>query len=684
MKNRQKKFGLRMAVLALCLLVVSSVLSSCGYFTENFLAGYEGYYDNGNDDYEPDYFLDNDETTRRQPTVITGTSPRDTQKSPETTRAPETTRKPETTRAPETTRKPETTRAPETTEPDNIPDEFQNHVFLEMKDSGRCDELVGTVIVTVILVDDSEAKWSSSDKNTLSSSLEDQAKVLESSAAKYGKKLDISFSYISVSYSAKIMSGDDPESWQNPIAVSAGFSSLNKMQTELDNSNGADANPVAFALNKGGRAYASWATSTSRTERMTIFSSDPTSFSHELCHLFGAQDYYYPAEVDEAAEKHIPDSIMNSGDAIDAFTAFCIGWDDEIDKNAYDFLSATAHLTKEYLDAENDKQQTTGYVTNFYLANYKGTFSGYLDRGVPNGQGTMKYDDGGSYAGGFLNGTYHGSGTRKWANGDKYEGDWVNGQRHGKGTYTWPTGEKYEGDWVNSERTGQGTYIGTDGYKYTGAWVENKCHGYGKAYYTDGSVYEGYFVNGDRHGKGTYTWSTGDKYEGDWVNGDRTGQGTYTGIDGYKYIGAWKNSSCNGYGKAYYSSGAVYEGNFVSGKRDGNGTMYYTDGAVYTGSWKDGSYHGKGKITWSDGSYYEGDFVGGSRHGQGTYSYTSGSIYTGAWENGSRTGYGKMDWSDGSSYEGYWQNNKRHGYGTYVNKYGTVFQGDWINDVFQS
>ncbi len=589
-----------MAVLALCLLVFSSALSSCGYFTEQFLSGLE--YDGG---YDPDDYL-YDESGTDRPDDTTGKYTLTTDiPSAQTTKAPSTTKAPETAAIPETTRAPETT-VPETT--DNIPDEFQNHVFLNMKDSGRCPELVGDVLVTVILVTDSESSWNIDDTTALKKSLYEQELMLEKEAAKYGKKLDITFSYIKASYSGKINSGDEPEPWQEAVCINAGFSGLNKAQTELDNSNDADSNPVAFLLNKAGRAYANWSTSTNHTERMTVFSSDLTSFSHEICHLYGAQDYYYPAEVKENAEKLIPESIMNSGEQIDSFTAFCIGWDDEIDKNAYDFLAATAHITEEYLDAENEKQQTTGNVTNFKLS--YGTYTGYLDRGVPNGQGSIQYDNGNSYEGGFLNGLQHGRGVFCWADGSVYDGDWVSGDKTGKGTMTWTDGAAYTGDWVNNERTGKGILIWASGDKY-----------------------EGNFVNGTRTGKGKYTWTNGTVYEGDFVENSREGQGTYITSEGYIYTGAWKNNNYNGYGKATYTDGSTYEGYFADGNRQGQGTYIYAAGHKYVGTWENGNRTGYGTMTWSDGSSYDGYWQNNKRHGQGKYINQYGTVFEGQWYN---------------------------------------------------
>lgn len=633
-----------MAVLALCLLVFASTLSSCGYFTDRFLEEY-GYFD----DYGNADVLENDETTRRQPTVITQNWPQYTEKTPSTTRAPETTRTPSTTRKPETT-------VPETT--DNIPDEFQNHVYLENVNNGRCKTLVGHVNVTVLIASDSETSWDSATRSALISSLEEQEKRLEKDAAGYGKKLDVTFSFIDVKIDGKTEITTF-NLWEDDVIKAAGFTSKKDAQKELDNQNGADSNPIVIALNRAGRAYARQQTTDKNTEMLVIFSSDTTAFRHELYHLYGAEDFYYPKEVKELAENKLPESIMNSGEVTDALTAFIIGWDDIIDENAYEFLSGTSHLTAAYLKEENAKEMFTGLVTDHQLS--YGIYTGYLEHGTPTGYGKIIYTEGGSYEGYFLGGSYHGEGTRIWASGDKYSGSFNMGKMHGKGTYTWNNGDKYSGDWLDGSRTGHGTY----------------------------------------------TWPNGTAFEGEWLNGSRNGQGTYTTLDGYKYVGAWKNDKYEGYGEVKYSNGASYkgywrEGNyhgqgtlvyangskyvgaFVDNKCEGQGTYTTTGGFTYTGAWKNDKYEGYGKSTWADGSTYEGYFKDGSRHGQGTYTYAAGHVYVGAWEGGERSGYGEMSWNDGSSYVGYWHNSKRHGQGKYINKNGTVFEGQWYNDQFQS
>lgn len=630
-----------MAALMLCLVTVALSLSSCGFFVETFLSEYTAVRTQERDDDE--------ETKKRDP----ATEALDIETDPPyLTEAPETT-----VRAPETTVYIETvpvTTVPETT--DNIPDEFESHVYLTNVNNGRCKTLVGHVNVTVLITSDSETNWDSATRSALISSLEEQEKRLEKDAAGYGKELDVTFSFVDVKIEGKTAITTF-NLWEDDVIKAAGFTSKDNAQKELDDQNDADSNPIVIALNRAGRAYARQQTSDRRTEMLVLYSSDTTAFRHELYHLYGAEDFYYPKEVKELAESKLPESIMNSGEATDALTAFIIGWDDEIDQNAYEFLSGTSHLTAEYLKEENSKEMFTGLVTDHQLS--YGVYSGYLEHGTPSGYGKLIYTEGGSYEGYFVNGSFHGEGTRVWKEGDTYSGSFDMGNMHGKGTYTWPSGDKYSGDWVNNKRTGYGTYT----------WAS-------------GAVYNGYFVEGARTGNGTMTWPDGTKYVGGFLNNEFDGQGTYTDKGGFKYEGAFKSGKYNGYAKVHYSNGAVYEGNFVNGYREGQGKMVYSGGATYQGSWKADLWNGKGRYTYANGAYYDGDFKDHKFHGQGTYETGSGYKYVGAWENDVRTGYGKAYWGNGASYEGYWLNNKFHGYGKYVNQYGQVIEGPWENDVF--
>ena len=606
--NNGKNFALRITALMLCLFTISAGLSSCGYFSEAYLASVT-------------------ERPAKTQEKIEITYPEKTESEPGTAYVPQTVATSEATAAPETTRAPETT--------DNIPDDVQNNVYLSMINKGRCESLVGKVTVTVITVSDEVSTWTDSALSELSASLSAQEKEIENLAASYGKSLELTFSYLGAKITGDAAKGDYATEWIEDSLSKAGLPTLKEAGKQLDSQNGSDSNPVIFALNKSGRAYAQQQSSKNNTEYAVVFSSDLSSFTHEFYHIYGAEDFYYPELVKDLADNYLSDSVMNSGEKTDPLTAFIIGWDDEMDPEALEFLKQTNHLTRDYLKSENEKQSVTGNVTSFQLR--YGVYTGYLERGTPDGYGELIYTDGDRYKGDFDGGNPHGKGKYTWVDGATYDGDWVDGKRTGNGTYTWANGNRFVGKWINGIRTGEGTLTFADGTVYKGNWENDTYNGKGKMTWADGSYYEGDYKDGDRHGKGTYTFADGSVYVGDWVNGDREGMGSYTTNSGFKYTGGWKSDKYHGYGEATYTDGGTYKGNFENGLREG----------------------------------------------QGTYTYPAGHVYTGQWSEGSRTGYGVMKWSDGSSYDGNWKDNKRHGYGKYVNKNGQIFNGQWQNDVFQ-
>ena len=516
-----------------------------------------------------------------------------------------TTRAPETTKAPVTTKAPETTNAPDT--PPEPAGEYKDHVYFIAQNSGNCTELIGTVYVNVFLVDDTVSSWSSESIAELKASFAEQEESLEADARSYGKMLDIIYVYTAVSIAVEINTDNKDKSWQNDVFSKLDLVSAASAQLLLQSKNGGDSNPIVLAVNKTGRAYAAWNTGNA-SERVTLYSSSLDSLRHELCHLYGARDFYYPAEAKELANKHLRDSLMNSGESVDALTAYLIGWDDELDENAKAFLEDTKHFTKEYLDEEQSKQTVTGNVTDYPLS--YGIYTGYLEYGVPNGYGKLIYTGGDVYEGDFVGGRLHGKGTYRWANGNTYEGDWVNSSMSGKGTYTWSSGEIYEGDWVDGHRTGKGKFI-----------------------WTTGDIYDGDWVDGERTGKGTFIWASGATYIGDYVNGVRTGKGKYIWTNGNVYEGDFVDNERSGYGVFTYASGDTYTGEWLGGKFHGNGTYHYTAGHVYVGKWVSGNRTGYGKMTWSDGSSYDGEWLNNKRHGYGKYINKNGTVFEGQWNN---------------------------------------------------
>lgn len=92
---------------------------------------------------------------------------------------------------------------------------------------------------------------------------------------------------------------------------------------------------------------------------------------------------------------------------------------------------------------------TTGSSSAEAIEFARGTYTGELADGEPNGRGTMRMN-----------------------NGDRYEGDFVDGLFSGNGTYTWVSGDRYEGGFAHGEMHGRGTYFAADGTIITGRWSE--------------------------------------------------------------------------------------------------------------------------------------------------------------------------------------------------------------------
>jgi hypothetical protein len=140
----------------------------------------------------------------------------------------------------------------------------------------------------------------------------------------------------------------------------------------------------------------------------------------------------------------------------------------------------------------------------------------------PDGDGTLRVDDGAVYNGQWRNGKPHGAGvwatiegdlycSNTWIDGEKhgpsvdvlcdgcvYRGNYEHGKRHGHGILTWPYGAHYTGQFENDKRNGQGVYVHADGRCYTGLYLDDRPHGYGVMKAVDGTVlYDGMWELGE-------------------------------------------------------------------------------------------------------------------------------------------------------------------------------------------
>lgn len=73
------------------------------------------------------------------------------------------------------------------------------------------------------------------------------------------------------------------------------------------------------------------------------------------------------------------------------------------------------------------------------------------------GQGTLKYADGGLFIGPFVNHKRQGAGSMTYRDGDVYEGNWANDGRQGRGEMIYktnPIGVRFIGVWNDDAMDG--------------------------------------------------------------------------------------------------------------------------------------------------------------------------------------------------------------------------------------
>lgn len=450
-----------------------------------------------------------------------------------------------------------------------MPESLYKHVYLHSRDNGPCTKFTGNVTMLVIFVDDPEATWTDGLISDMKEEISATVGQISEQAESYGAQVQITTEYLYATSGIPLVR-DEWSQWANSALQSVSIDEPHHMLASyLEEKYQSDNVPVVFLTNQSGRAFSNTASGTSLLMESALLYKNTDALFHEVCHIFGAEDFYFPDEVTDLANQYLPDSIMvNSRSGIvDPLTAYLIGWTDELSEDALQFLQETAYLTPEYLSEQKKIDSYTGYAENYAVGT--GSYTGYLVNGIRHGQGKYTAEDGSTWEGTYAHGLLQGQVKYNGHNGDRYTGAYVDGERHGQGTYIWADGSKYVGNYQNGVRSGQGTMYYSDGNIYVGQWKNGQRSGQGKLTLTDGKYCEGQWADDTLNGRGTFYWSKNEKYVGHFVDGKRSGYGVY-----------------------YFPSGNRYEGQWKNGERHGQGTMYYANGTKQSGKWSNGSFVG--------------------------------------------------------------------------------------------
>lgn len=327
--------------------------------------------------------------------------------------------------------------------------DMNTHVFLDCKGKGDCNSLIGDVLITVVLVDDLDSKWTESDVVELKNEQANTTGKLVDEARSYGVELNVNLNYINCKID-DAFDVSDFSGWVSNALKAAGLPTEEEVISSLKDTYSVKEAPILFAINREGRSFAVQSNVTEGFEYAILYRKSG-DYRHELFHLFGAKDYYFPEDVKRIAEVYFSNSkMMMSGDGeVDSLTAYLMGWNEIMSEEAKQFVNETAWVTQEYMKSAREKERVTG-------------------------QGMVRIGDG-TYTGELVGGIPHGKGKIVWDNGNTYEGEWCYGVANGYGTMMWNTkGVSYIGYWENWNMHGQGICIFADGTTMIGCWENNE------------------------------------------------------------------------------------------------------------------------------------------------------------------------------------------------------------------
>lgn len=221
-----------------------------------------------------------------------------------------------------------------------MPD-LTNHAFMQYKNRGLCRRLRGDVLIELVFVTDKRTLWLQDEMDDFTDICRQALGSLCSQAS--AAKVPLSFSILNGRFQTEEMINPDNVSAEtdriyNIYLRQQGFLSSEDYVAARKRVYKVDEAATVFVLERHFRAFAR--TGDSR-EYCALTEGDNThAIAHELLHLFGAVDLYFPYHVYGLTMQHFPTSYMCSyeGNEVDPLTQYLIGWTDTLSPKAASFV----------------------------------------------------------------------------------------------------------------------------------------------------------------------------------------------------------------------------------------------------------------------------------------------------------------------------------------------------------
>ena len=173
---------------------------------------------------------------------------------------------------------------------------------------------------------------------------------------------------------------------------------------------------------------------------------------------------------------------------------------DRIKKTAEEKVAAESKARAEAEEARIKAEAET-IVSIEFIAKLegKGTYTGHLKDGKPEGKGKVVFENGSKYEGDFHNGFRHGNGHFVYSSGETYDGGFVEDMRTGHALFTFKNGDTLEGEFLDGNILNKpNVYKWTNGKKLACFGWDGGANGIGVKYSKDGSAQEELWEHGKR------------------------------------------------------------------------------------------------------------------------------------------------------------------------------------------
>jgi len=205
-----------------------------------------------------------------------------------------------------------------------------------------------------VFANDSHSSWSDVEKNEVLGRLSEAYAFLNRQSERHGQTIAfIEQIGPDTEYGKRLPTGTfvDP-SWTEDVLKQSASVSAEEIVVRLKKNHNADNAILCLHINKPALsynlAYYENVSSEFTAERMICYSTYPdarptsaATYAHEILHLFGAGDLYFPFDRDDyrkqVAKRFFPNDVMFRVDYnldrlnVGPFTAYRVGWRDKID-----------------------------------------------------------------------------------------------------------------------------------------------------------------------------------------------------------------------------------------------------------------------------------------------------------------------------------------------------------------